>query len=61
MIDIHTHVLPGIYDVSKNVEITMQILDQAYAAAFTDIIPPSHYIENEYDIPKKTRQEIINA
>ena len=61
MIDIHTHVLPGIDDGSKNVEMTMQMLDEAYAAGFTDIITTSHYIENEYDIPKKTRQEIINA
>ena len=61
MIDIHTHALPGIDDGSKNVEMTMQMLDEAYAAGFTDIITTSHYIENEYDIPKKTRQEIINA
>ncbi len=61
MIDIHTHVLPGIDDGSKNVEMTMQMLDEAYTAGFTDIITTSHYIENEYDIPKKTRQEIINA
>jgi len=61
MIDIHTHLLPGIDDGSMSVDQTMQIIDEAEKAGFTDIITTSHYIENVYDFSKTKRQEMIDA
>lgn len=61
MIDMHTHILPSIDDGSRNIMQTMQMIKEAELAGFTDIITTSHYIENEYDVPKKNRAEIIDA
>lgn len=61
MIDIHTHILPGIDDGSKDIMQTMQMIKEAELAGFTDIITTSHYIENEYDVNKESRQALIDA
>lgn len=61
MIDIHTHILPGIDDGSKDIMQTMQMIKEAELAGFTDIITTSHYIENEYDVGKVDRQSLIDA
>lgn len=61
MIDMHAHILPGIDDGSRNIVETMQMIKEAELAGFTDIITTSHYIENEYDVPKSSRKWIIEA
>ena len=61
MIDIHTHILPGIDDGSKDIMQTMQMIKEAELAGFTDIITTSHYIENEYDVGRDDRQALIDA
>ena len=38
MIDIHTHIIPGVDDGSKCVEDTFAIFDEAIKAGFKDII-----------------------
>lgn len=60
MIDMHTHILPGIDDGSRNLEQTIQMIKEAEQAGFEEIITTSHYIENEYDVNKNRRQEMIN-
>lgn len=59
MIDMHTHILPGIDDGSRNLDQTMQIIKEAEQAGFEEIITTSHYIENEYDVNSTRRQEMI--
>ena len=59
MIDIHTHILPGIDDGSRNLEQTMHMIKEAEQAGFKEIITTSHYIENEYDVNSTRRQEMI--
>lgn len=61
MIDIHTHIIPGIDDGSNSIEETMKMLNEAYLAGFTDIITTSHYIEGSYDFDKNQREELIDA
>ena len=61
MIDIHTHILPNIDDGSQNISDTVAMIKEAQNAGFTEIITTSHYIENEYNVPKSSRTEIINA
>lgn len=60
MIDMHTHILPGIDDGSRNLDQTMQMIKEAEQAGFKEIITTSHYIENEYDVNSARRQEMIN-
>ena len=59
MIDIHTHILPEIDDGSKSVDQTLEMIEEAYLAGFTDIITTSHYIEDTYDIDKDDRDLLI--
>lgn len=46
MIDLHSHILPGIDDGSKDVNETYNLIREAYNAGFTDIISTSHYLED---------------
>ncbi len=61
MIDVHTHILPGIDDGARNIEDTIEMVKEAKKAGFTDIITTSHYIENEYNVNKENRKVIIEA
>ena len=61
MIDVHTHILPGIDDGSKDIEETFKILREACEAGFSDVFATSHYIEGEYEFNKTDREYIIEA
>lgn len=60
MIDVHTHILPSIDDGARNINQTIDMIDEAYEAGFTDIITTSHYIEETYDIDKGDREVLID-
>ena len=49
MIDIHTHLIPGVDDGSKSVEDTFVMLEEAEKAGFTDVILTSHYLTDYYE------------
>lgn len=49
MIDIHTHLIPGVDDGSKSIEDTLEIFKEAEKAGFTDIILTSHYLIDYYE------------
>lgn len=61
MVDIHSHILPGIDDGASNINETFAMIQEACDAGFTDIFSTSHYIENEYEFSKIEREHIINA
>ena len=68
MIDIHTHLIPGVDDGSKSVEDTFKIFEEAQSVGFTDIILTSHYLTNYYEPKveelvfwKEKLQEILQA
>ena len=42
-IDIHTHIIPGIDDGSKNNQESVEMLKQAYAAGVTTLIATPHF------------------
>ena len=56
MIDFHSHILPGIDDGSRNLEQSIQIINEAKEAGFTKIISTSHYMENYYECNEKNRK-----
>ena len=61
MIDIHSHILPGIDDGSRDIEESINIIKEAYNAGFTKIISTSHYYLRHYEVDEKERIEHINV
>lgn len=61
MIDIHSHILPGLDDGAKEIQDTLKMIKEASDAGFTDVFATSHYIEGEYDFDKIDRECIIEA
>ena len=60
MIDIHSHIMFGIDDGSKNIDISMDILRDAYMNGVTDIILTPHYIEDsKYTCNNKDKEKIL--
>ena len=60
MIDVHSHILPGIDDGSSSYEESIEILKEAKEAGFDEIISTSHYYLNEYTGNEKKRKELLN-
>lgn len=48
MKDIHTHILPGIDDGSRNINESREIIKSLYKNGVTDIVLTPHYITDEY-------------
>ena len=49
MIDVHSHIIPGVDDGSKSVEDTYNMILEAKNAGFTDIFATSHYMTHYYE------------
>lgn len=62
MIDIHSHIIPGIDDGSKDIETTLSIFSSAEAEGIKGIFATSHYIrgryENDFDLIKGKVKEL---
>ena len=54
MIDIHTHILWGVDDGPKQMEETMQLLEQAVNEGITEIIATSHSFHPQYHVDYET-------
>ena len=60
MIDVHCHLLNNVDDGSDSIECTLQNLEKAERAGFSDIILTPHYIENYYENKKDIIKFKIN-
>lgn len=60
MIDMHSHILPGIDDGSRDSEETYKMLMEAYDAGFTKVISTSHYYLGYYEENENTRKSYID-
>jgi protein-tyrosine phosphatase len=60
MIDVHCHILNNVDDGSDSIECTLQNLEKAEKAGFSDIILTPHYIENYYENKKDIIKFKIN-
>ena len=49
MIDMHSHIIPGIDDGAENVEETFNMIKEAKEVGFTDIVLTSHYLTHYYE------------
>ncbi len=60
MIDFHTHILPNIDDGARNIEETIELVEEARKAGFEAIISTSHYMEGYYETNAPEREMWIN-
>lgn len=60
MIDLHTHILPGVDDGAKNIEESMEIAKWAYENGINKIFATPHYIEGEGYNNLKQNKDILN-
>lgn len=59
MVDLHSHILPGIDDGAKDMEETLKMGRIAEAEGFSKIIATPHYIEGEFILEKEQFLNII--
>ena len=50
MIDIHSHIIPGIDDGSKDIEMTINMLKKAELSGTTDIIATPHFMRGRFEV-----------
>lgn len=62
IIDIHTHILPGVDDGSKDIDESIKIIEYLYSKGITDIVLTSHYIPNtKYNYNQIARDRILTT
>lgn len=60
IVDLHTHILPGVDDGSKNIDESIKIINSLYEKGITDIVLTSHYINNtKYNRNLISREKIF--
>ena len=59
MIDMHSHILPGIDDGSRDSEETYKLLIEAYNAGFEKVVSTAHYYLGYYEENENTRKTCI--
>lgn len=59
MVDIHTHILYGVDDGAKNLEMSLDLLEEAEKAGFSKIIFTSHYMEEYFVVDAKEREKTL--
>ena len=60
MIDFHSHIIPNIDDGSTSMKDTINMINEALQAGFTEIISTSHYIQKYYDLDCFEREKILD-
>lgn len=61
MKDLHSHILYGIDDGSKDLSVSLDILRDAYNSGVTDILVTPHYIEDsKFSCNNKDKMKIMN-
>ena len=58
MKDLHSHILYGIDDGSKDLDVSLDILRDAYKNGVTDILVTPHYIEDSKFIWAEEEEEL---
>ncbi len=59
-VDLHSHILPGVDDGSRNIEETIRMLGIAYAEGITTIIATPHYMAGAKNIPAEQLRSLCN-
>ncbi len=59
MLDLHTHIIPGVDDGSKNMDETIEILKNAKLAGYSGVVATPHYIEGSYSTNNSDKMKYI--
>jgi protein-tyrosine phosphatase len=59
MIDIHSHILPGIDDGAKNIKMTLDMLKIAEEDGITDIVATPHFCRGYGETPYEEVRELV--
>ena len=57
MTDIHTHILYGVDDGAKDLEMSLELLEEAKRAGFDKIVFSSHYMEGYFTANVEEREK----
>ena len=57
-IDIHSHILPGVDDGAKSMEMSMQMIDMAYAQGIRTMIATPHFTPSRKRVSVERLKEI---
>lgn len=60
MIDIHSHILPGIDDGSKNIKMTLEMLKRAEEEGTTEIVATPHFCRGYGETPYEEVKKLVN-
>lgn len=62
IVDIHTHILPGIDDGAHDIEESIRIINYLYNVGITDIVLTSHYVPNTiYSYNQLVRVKLLST
>lgn len=61
MIDFHSHILPNIDDGSRDMEETLNLIQEAKEVGFTKIISTSHYMQDYYEYNEFERKSLLDS
>lgn len=56
--DIHSHILPGVDDGSKSMEMSMQMIDAAYAQGVRKMIATPHFYPGHHNAEKERLEDL---
>lgn len=59
MIDIHSHILPGIDDGSKNINMTLEMLRMAEESGTKDIVATPHFCRGYGELPHSEVKKLV--
>ena len=60
MIDIHSHILPGIDDGAETIVDSVDLVKELLAQGVTDVIATPHYVDGSvYESPKEKNEELL--
>lgn len=60
MIDMHSHIIPGVDDGCKNIEESLEMIKSACDIGVKQIVATPHYINNIYDVNKISIKSYID-
>jgi protein-tyrosine phosphatase len=60
MIDIHTHILPGVDDGAGNIGVSLEIAREAEKQGIKTIVATPHYMENRYKLSRTETEKRVS-
>lgn len=59
MIDIHSHILPGIDDGSKSIKMSLDMIKNSYEEGTRDIVATPHFRRGCFETPSNEVKDIV--